>query len=220
MSKGWISALAGVALCLGVTLVGCSATDAGAAGSKDVVPKDWNLTADDWDAAYDELVANLHERPGVDDDVEFDFVRWVPVSEWPDVQVACIAEAGFGARVNNGGMLFDEVPEAQGSALDTAVAKCQARYPMDARAHMTLPTERASAEYKYYKGDLTDCVEKLGYVVSEPPSEQTWLDTYYAGKSPWSPYDEAISQAGTDEDAQNQLWTKCSPYSDNVYPPL
>lgn len=215
----WISAV----LILGVALTGCAAAADPSPSEPRVhtsVPSDWSLTDEDWDAAYSEAVHNIREMLDVGDEVEFTFVRWVSAQEWPEVQVSCISDAGFEARVNNGGMLFGDVPEGQASALNEAVAKCEASYPIDARTHMTLPLERAKAEYEYYAKALRSCVEKLGYTISEPPSQQTWLDGYYSGGATWSPYEEAISQAGFDEDAQNKIWSTCSRYSDAVYPPL
>ncbi len=168
------------------------------------------MTTANWDAEYESLLVTLRGISGVPEDVAFDFVRWVPVNEWATVQIDCLSEAGFEAEFNNGGLAFDDVPEEQGPALNTAHAQCQAKYPMDARAQMVLPTNRAKAQYAFFTGDLLACVEARGFSISTPPSEQTWIDQYYTTRSPWNPYEEAISQTVDIED-QNKLWSECAP---------
>ena len=34
------------------------------------------------------------------------------------------------------------------------------------------------------------CLEKLGYSISDPPSETKFVDDYLGGQEPWSPFSE------------------------------
>jgi hypothetical protein len=46
----------------------------------------------------------------------------------------------------------------------------------------------------------------LGYTISEPPTEETFADSYATG--PWSPFNEVADQATTQQ-AWNEANDKC-----------
>ena len=47
------------------------------------------------------------------------------------------------------------------------------------------------------------CLEKLGYSISDPPSETKFVDDYLGGQEPWSPFSE-VADLGAKWDEVNK----------------
>lgn len=201
-------------------LAGCTGAGGSPESSATAIPDDWNLTPADMENQYDEFLAELVVKYGLDEPIEADPVRFVSADEWAMAHVNCVTEKGFPASVGaQGGVTYGDIPAEQGLAQRRAAASCEAEYPIDPRYSMQLPRNPALAQYGFLVDTVAPCVEAQGYAISTPPSESTWLDEYYATGQAWDPFDEAASQIAVGSDDLDDLYRACPPLSDDVYPP-
>lgn len=189
--------------------------------TRTATPTDWDMSGSAMEQAYENFVTGLAEKYGLDSPIEADLVRWVDLHEWSTVQANCLSEHGFSVEPNpQGGINWGEIPPEQAQAQRLAAAQCEARYPIDPRFNMQLPLRRAENQYAFLVETQMPCVERAGYVVSAPPSKQTWLEQYYTTGSAWDPFVEAAEQSGPGTEGLDSLYQACPPTSDAVYPPL
>lgn len=217
---GVITLLAAVSLgAVTLSLAGCSGGHQGDASPS--IPQDWVLDEVTLNTHYEELVDGVQIAYGLTRPPNGELIAYVPVEEWASRQADCLSDSGFSARPNlQGGVTFGDVPEGQRSALKEAAASCEIQYPVDPRIQMQLPTTRAANQYSFLVDTQYSCVLGLGYSVSDPPSEQVWMESYYSGAATWDPFSEAASQMGPGDHQLNELYQSCPPISESVYPPL
>lgn len=140
-------------------------------------------------------------------------IKFVSLFEWPHVIVACMKEAGFEARESQGGVAYGEVSKEQNKALNRAAYVRKLQYPVDPHCTTVLPREAAEAFYDYLVKEAKPCLEKLGYVVNEPPSKTTWLEAAYARQQNWDPW----SNVGEHTDELEKVYKQCPLESQSVY---
>lgn len=206
-------------------LVGCSAqgdvTEDPAASSAPAFGQDagdWNMSEHDILSVYQSNLEGLAAQYLLDEVPEVELVRFVSVSEWPQVQSDCLTEQGFSARPGpQGGIEFDTVPDDQGAAQRIAAYTCEARYPVDPRRTVKLPQKQAEDQYEHLSTTLLTCIRGLGYEVSEPPSLEMWLSQYYGEKEFWDPY---VDVARIDSVALDTLYAECPHDAPNLYPDI
>ncbi len=168
-------------------------------------------------SSYRQWAAEMAGISHVSNPPEVELKRFVATSEWAQVQVDCMIQAGFSASANpQGGIEYADVPKEQGSALNLAAYVCQLQYPVDPRTHLALPRVRAEMQYDWLVSSVYPCVASQGYTVSAPPTRDTWLDQYYSHESYWDPY----VQANPDTDGLDRLYEACPHDAPDLYPPI
>ncbi|MFT4010062.1 MAG: hypothetical protein QM655_08475 [Nocardioidaceae bacterium] len=109
----------------------------------------------------------------------------LPTSSVNEAMISCMQGEGWTATMKLDGTISNgSVPEEQQDALDRSAAKCSKRTGWGDLAALTTTQRR-----ELYKQEVAehDCLVKLGLTPPEPPTEQTYLDTfqtadqYYAG---------------------------------------
>ncbi|WP_157549493.1 hypothetical protein [Microbacterium sp. Leaf288] len=198
----------------------CSATDPQPRETVEAT-KDWTTTADQWMVLYRDMLEFRAQGSGIADPPDVEIVRIVPIEEWPEAQVDCLAEEGFSASVYSGGAVeYADVPKEQGPALNLAVYVCEAKYPYDVRRNEPLPEKQATAQFEFFKSTVAPCVTALGYDVSEPPSLQTWLSDYSATGNAWDPIAEAWEASGRNHEVLMEIQAECPREAPGLYPEI
>ena len=217
----WIAKLAAaVAVCTltATAVAACSPTAPEPSETTDTA-KDWTTTSDQWMTLYRAMLNSRAQGSGISDPPDVDIVRVVPIEEWPEAQVNCLAEEGFAASVYTGGAVhYADVPPEQGPLLNLAAYVCEAKYPYDVRRNERLPEKQATAQYEFLTSTVAPCVEALGYEVSDPPSLPTWLSDYYATGFAWDPIADAWEAAGNNHDVLMEIQTECPREAPGLYP--
>jgi hypothetical protein len=170
--------MAGGALSLALAtsvLAGCSA---GADGGATPAP------TSSIPSAHEQNVAQLLAEYPDADVPTVQPIRVVTLLEWPEVFAQCVTDEGFPASAAaDGGVDFEAIPAEQADASALATFVCRERYPVD-------PSEfedpDLSGLYDYYTQELVPCLEAEGYEIPSPPSEQTFIDSYWTAA--WIPY--------------------------------
>ena len=175
----------GVAATLAIGLTGCT-------GSGPVATPTPNaLTASEFQSLIEEDIDEAWARAGQSvERPEVSIIRLVALFEWPDVIAQCMNDAGYD-NVNSvdGGLEVRDVPEAQRSAMALAQFICEAQYPTDPKFNVPLNESQLSYLFDYLKNEQKPCLEEAGYTISDPPSEQKFIESYY-NTGGWSPYSE------------------------------
>ena len=101
--------------------------------------------------------------------------------------VDCLREAGWNAEYDpfDQGVRVDDVSGEQRFRVSDAVADCEQKIGRPQ------PTGMSSVEARKFFADLlvtAACLEREGYEVESPPSEETFLDSLDAGAPVWHPY--------------------------------
>lgn len=216
--------IAALPLALGACSAGSGVEDPDSSGAG---PEASGTTqADDWQQGSDELIAeyraylvDLAGSLGLEDPPEVEMVRFVSNDEWAGIQVERLAEQGIQAAVGGqGGVVFDEVPAEQVETVNLAAYTCEAMYPIDPRTQTPLPRVRAVMQYDHLVNTVLPCVRELGFEVSDPPTQQTWLDQYYSGAETWDPYTD-VANSGDPADL-DQVYEQCPHDAPDLYPPI
>lgn len=79
------------------------------------------------------------------------------------------------------------IPDDQLDREEADSAACEAQFGYD-QAPPPITREEAEATYVEML-DVATCVRNLGFPVSDPPSEQTYVDDLVSNRFPWNPYD-------------------------------
>lgn len=188
----------------------------------DQIPEDWQpqdaqLTSAHWRALKERVLRENHLTEQELGDVRL--VRVMPTTEWARAQVECVKQAGFKARVSQGGIAYEDTPQEQARALDIASGRCELQYPIDPRATRPLPKKRARMQYQHLVTSVKPCVEQKFHVrVEPPPTEEVWLATYYAGSktSPaWDPF--SVFEQGDDVAQLDRAYEECPHDAPGLY---
>lgn len=129
-----------------------------------------------------------------------------PSEEYLPLIAACLREAGWNAEITqaDGGLVIKSLTSAQRPAFTAARSACEQRIGTPP------PPQPASAEQIHeryaFLVQARQCLMALGYTISEPPTEETFADSYATG--PWSPFNEVADQATTQQ-AWNEANDNC-----------
>lgn len=173
---------------LGTLMSGCS-TAAPDAGPPQVVlptltPEERErATEDDLEQAWASVLVDF---PGATRP-EVELVRYVFPEEWGPTRVECLTEQGIEATYSAGQGVQTMIPDGQGESFAIAGYICAAKYPMDPIANLPLNDSQYEYVYWYFTTVLTPCLEGFGVQVENPPSLETFKETYYT-EDFWSPY--------------------------------
>lgn len=189
---------------LAIALAGCSVEsgsdvagliDSGEAAIAESLDQEWQQLQARYPSA---------QRPQVDR------VRYVSLEEWDDAIVDCLQREGY-SQVTvgpTGGVSYEGIADSQMQAFQVAQFTCSMQYPVDPKYFQPLTEEILTRLYDYSVGELTQCVERLGYEVSAAPSLRTFIDSY--STDPWSPFGDALMQANEQgADATIRLFDEC-----------
>jgi hypothetical protein len=202
-----LGAAATLLLTLGIALTAC--TGPSQVDSTEPTPE---IGAEASDQAWG-LVASKHpgaERPDVE------VIRVAQMDERPQLLATCMNEAGFpDVTVSaDGGVMSGEVSAEQSEAYDVAFYVCQTQYPLDPKYNEPLTDDQLSLLYEYYTGELSECLHGLGYTFSDPPSKQSFIDSYTT--APWGPWYESVQQVTSDAEYDTLVRT-CPQLPTNLY---
>jgi hypothetical protein len=147
----------------------------------------------------------LADYPGTDMP-EPTFVRLVTLAEWPEVFASCLQEAGWDVQVSPDGGVGATVLQGQDLPYRLDSYACNVMYPIDPVYEQPLGNEQLEFLYDYQTGELTECLRAHGIHVDEPPSLQTFIETYLEPDS-WNPYNDVDS--GLVANDWNELNAEC-----------
>jgi hypothetical protein len=114
-------------------------------------------------------------------------VREVSLDDLPKERAACMTKQGFPTSVTADGGTYGFVPQGQDEAHQVAALVCMIKFPLAAKYQAPLSDAQYKKLYNYQTSKLTDCLKAHGFDVPQPPSFQTFKDTY-GNANTWSPY--------------------------------
>lgn len=196
----------GTLLAVGVGLLSLSACSGSPAipetRSAEPIPAYDALTQGLIDQQWESVVSTYPDAVRPDVHLE----RYVTIESAPGALEACMHGEGFSDVTvrSDGSLESGSLPEAQRQTYAVSMWKCMAEFPYEPRFNQRLSTEQLAAIYRYYAGELTDCLEDLGYTVDAPPSETTFVEGYYTAPDLWSPYSAVL---GSTEDPSSAYAT-------------
>jgi hypothetical protein len=163
-----------------VLLVGCSAAtdglDAGPIAIRPPSPSSTTELNDESNPA--DTSSTLSVEP----------IRTIHPDEWTAVIASCLRDRGVNVYIKqDGGLNFQQVPAEQQPSAQQALAECQGLYPVDEKYRGLLAPEQLSKLYEYYVGVLIPCLESRGYPGFDPPSKNSFSESY-GTEDGWSPY--------------------------------
>ncbi len=121
-------------------------------------------------------------------------IRVVTLSEWGEAQVGCLQTKGFDVfGTGDGGVVHGNIPESQKEFLAIAEWECMMQYPTDPVYSLPYTEDEMRFIYRYYTGELTQCLADEGYTVSDPPSEAVFIAGFREGAPSWTPYGPELS---------------------------
>lgn len=143
------------------------------------------------------------ERP------EVTAVRTVQPDEWAGVQQECLKSKGFDVAIKPDGRIESSIAVEQGEPYSLAEYECALMYPLDRKYTDPLSRDMLRYLYAYQTGELTQCLEGLGYTVGAAPSEEIYIQNYYTEDN-WSPY-------GTIGQLDDEVLTQCPEIPDLLW---
>lgn len=126
---------------------------------------------------------------------------------WVRKMVDCLQAAGFSAKAfdSSQGMLGFQNTAAtqQADAWSKGISRCETKVGSAPELPRFTP-EQLGLLYDFYLRQM-DCLTGEGFTISEPPSRDTFVATYYSS-DPWGPYADVGRISPT---ALSELETKC-----------
>lgn len=134
-----------------------------------------------------------------------------------EVAFECMQDLGWTSLVLGADGFSGNVPEEQGARYDSDLVVCFAEAEA---AYPPVPmSERAIRERYALEVEARFCLIELGYAISEPPSEQAWVEQFNGGEGEllWLPYAEVFAQANITQSEEAELKTACPDPASRVY---
>lgn len=118
-----------------------------------------------------------------------DFVRNVSITDWAQVQVACLKEQGYDSSVSadGSGIIYGGVSGEQEGTMTDAVALCEAKFPLDPVYDNPLTEAQRGFLYDWYVGESVPCLRTQGVEPVAPPSRDTFINNFYSSDV-WLPF--------------------------------
>lgn len=106
--------------------------------------------------------------------------------EWLYALAECIEEGGFSVSINEeqGSLEAANLPPEQNDAWNSHSEKCSMEVGVPQVEELT--EDQVRALFKDYLANA-ECLEGLGYEISDPPSRESWVKSWDAGLN-WLPY--------------------------------
>lgn len=130
--------------------------------------------------------------------------------------VACVKDKGFTVHADTqGGVGFQggkDVPEDQSDLALAAIEDCRNELGQGENDQVPATAEQLAKLYQLNLETKT-CLEGKGFTIVEPPSEQTFVETFHnpgPDTPPWSPWGlETLKQMPPTQDATDAIRTAC-----------
>jgi hypothetical protein len=116
---------------------------------------------------------------------EVERVAFTTGETWSSTQVSCLNEQGLDAHEVSGGFAVEGNGDAAAGRI--AMWVCQGMYPRDPRGTGYLSDAQILYMYDFYVSRLGPCMKLLGYVVTDPPARDHYIERLRNGNY-WSPY--------------------------------
>lgn len=167
-------------------------------------------------------------RPAVDHqgDVAYQAPAWMAQTaqdneRYTQSLARCLQDAGFTVTVTHDSYSFAEPDDLDATALDALrEQQDKATYACMVATDEALgtPADIPPAEQYTRQLQIRECLVMHGYPdVTEPPSEQAWIQNWQSGSANWRPYEELlIAYPLTTEEQWYELKADC-PESGYVY---
>lgn len=180
------------------------------------VPAEWQiLTRSELEDLHEDRMGTLAESLAVDVPDDAQLVDFVPPSEWPDRQVACLQEMGFDAESKQGGVALGTVPDDQSTSLREAMVACEFQFAIDPRiSNQPLPRSASTKLYEHWVQSM-DCLRSEGYTPEQPPSLEVWLGEFY---SPTAEHWDPFTIVGNDAEELDAVQVNCTYMPADIYP--
>lgn len=129
----------------------------------------------------------------------------------------CMVNAGWvNLTLDDDGSFSGDIPPDQSDQYDADNADCQttveSKYPLPKMSDSAI-RERYALELK-----TRDCLIAQGYTISDPPSEQVWIEAFTSNPSElWLPYFEVFTQTQVGAAEEAELKTICPDPGDRFY---
>jgi hypothetical protein len=140
-----------------------------------------------------------------------------PMQLMGDLTFNCMQDAGWTNLVQDAdGSFSGHVPPEQSDKYASDQAECQATVE---KAYPTVQmSDRAIRERYALEVETRQCLIEHGFVISEPPSEQTWVEQFVnGGTGLWLPYWEVFNQSTTTAKDEAALKLDCPDPGDRFY---
>lgn len=135
--------------------------------------------------------------------------EWAPPSdEYAPAITACLHDRGWDAVITDDGGVDIAMPEGQAGQYDADYEECLAETGFD-RPSRPFDSESAAAYFAAML-EAAACVEGLGYVVAEPPSEEVAIEQLINGTFgiEWNPYEQPAMNTKRG-DSLEQVYAEC-----------
>ncbi|GGL39228.1 hypothetical protein GCM10012283_22150 [Phycicoccus endophyticus] len=109
---------------------------------------------------------------------------------------------GVSIAATGDGIAVDSLPTNQRSSFQNAVRECESKAGPQPNAK-PLTEERVKSQYVALVKSKA-CLERLGYSISDPPSEEKFVDDYLGGREPWSPFNDVADLSASKWDEVNR----------------
>jgi hypothetical protein len=120
-----------------------------------------------------------------------------PRDEYIPLLAACLREHGWPAEIRaDGGLSVDSLADDQRQAFMAARGECEAEIGSLPPAP-PLDEEQIRQRYEFLLG-ARQCLIDLGYPISDPPTVETFIETYATG--PWSPFNDLADQTTSEHE--------------------
>jgi hypothetical protein len=198
-----------VTLLVAATLVVTACTNAEPSADEEISA---NPPAIESDAS--DTVPVEDEDPGESDAPDADgstesHQEYVHPDDWEQAHAQCMRDQGFAARVHeDGGVTYEDVPEAQGDALLAADDLCLELVQVEPRYSDSMDESQLRWLYAWYIEESIPCLQAAGYSGFEPPSEDTFVATYYTDES-WAPYVDLLDAGGDPGNVLREAEASC-----------
>lgn len=137
--------------------------------------------------------ATASPSPSVDEQIRPTFEG--TEREWLYALADCVEEGGFAVLIDEdeGSLAAANLPSEQTDAWNSHTEKCMMEVGEIRREELS--EDQVRALFKDYLA-AADCLENLGYEISDPPSRESWVKSWYTGIN-WLPHGEAGRAAET-----------------------
>jgi hypothetical protein len=145
---------------------------------------------------------------------EEEVVRYVNPDEWASTQADCLKDEGWIVEItpDGSGLKFPDVAPEQAGDMEAAADRCLARYPVDPRFYQPLDDDQLELVYDWYVNTEMPCLTDLGYSGFEPPSLETFKETWTT-QSHWDPVPDVIDQIDANgPDVLSYVYRDCPRY--------
>jgi len=119
------------------------------------------------------------------------------VEGWTTAMTGCLRDAGWDVVADPAGDGFsvNGLSGEQRPAYIAAEGKCEQQVGPPPPA---VPLDEAQIRERYgFLLDARECLIGLGYSISEPPSEEAFLESWATG--PWSPYNDVVDSVSSEQ---------------------